>query len=119
MQEPRGLSVLEVVIALAVLATGVLAFAGLVLSTHRTVVVSQGMGVAQLAAREKLEELRSLAWTSDDGVVVVSDWSSNLTITPPSAGGGVGLGSSGGDTLTTNASGFCDFLDDRGRWLAG
>ena len=53
------------------------------------------------------------------GIVSVSDWSSDLTVTPPLGSGGVGLGTSPGDTLLSNISGYCDFLDANGQWLAG
>lgn len=114
-----GFTLLEVLVALGVLATGVLALSALVLSTGRAVAASQQLGVAQLAAREKLEELRGLAWTSDAAVVPISDWSTDLTVSPPVPAGGVGLGASPGDTLRANVTGYCDFLDHAGRWLAG
>jgi prepilin-type N-terminal cleavage/methylation domain-containing protein len=118
MRSTRGFSLLEVVIAMAVLSTGVLAMSGLTLSARQAGFAAAQLGVAQLAARVKIEELRMLAWTSDAGVVPVSDWSTDLTVTPPRASGGVGLGSSPGDTLRTNVSGYCDFLDDNGQWVS-
>lgn len=117
MRSSRGFSLLEVVIAVAVLSTGVLAMSGLSLSARQAGVAAAQLGVAQLAARVKVEELRALAWTSDAGVVPVSDWSTDLTTTPLRTAGGVGLGSSPADTLRANVNGYCDFLDQNGQWV--
>ena len=117
--EARGFSLVEAVIAVSVLAVGVSAVAQVVLASARANVASQQAAVVQQAARERMEQLRALAWTSDASLVPVSDWSSDLTITPARASGGVGLGVSPVDTLLSNVAGYCDFLDARGAWVAG
>jgi type II secretory pathway pseudopilin PulG len=118
-RDERGFSLIEAVVAVSLLATGVSAVAQLALVSARAHTSAQRAGVVQQAAREKLEELRALAWTSDAGLLPISDWSSDLTTTPPQPDGGVGLGVSPGDTLGSNVEGYCDFLDANGMWLAG
>jgi len=117
--DERGTSLVEAVIAVSVLAAGVAAVAQLALVAGRANVAAQRASVVVQASREKMEQLRSLAWTSDAAVVPVSDWVSDLTTTPALATGGVGLGMSPADALLANVAGYCDFLDASGRWLAG
>ena len=112
----RGFSIVEATIAVSLLAIGVVGLAQLTIATGRANTAARRATIAQQAASERMEQLRALAWTSDGGVVPVSDWSSDLTTTPASKGG-VGLASAPA-TLTTNTPGFCDFLDANGRWLA-
>src|SRR3954467_3971670 len=118
-RDERGFSLIEAVVAVSLLPTGVSAAAQLALASARANASAQRAGVVQQAAREKLEQLRALAWTSDAGLVPVSDWASELTTTPPQPAGGLGLGISPGDTLSSNVQGYCDFLDANGMWLAG
>jgi type II secretory pathway pseudopilin PulG len=114
----RGFSLIEAVIAMSVLAAGTLSVAQLSIASARANAVAQESGVAQRAAREKLEQLQALAWTSDAAVLPVTDRSSDVSWTPPRASGGSGLGASPSDTLLSNVSGYCDFLDANGQWMA-
>jgi Tfp pilus assembly protein PilV len=113
----RGFSIIEATIAVSLLAIGVAALAQLTIASAQANMAARRATIAQQAAIERMEQLRALAWTSDGGVVPVTDWSSDLTTTPAS-GGGSGLATAPA-TLATNASGYCDFLDADGRWLAG
>ena len=115
----RGFTLIEVTIAVALLAVGGAGLAGLMLASGRANQFARHADVAQRAAVERLEQLRALAWTSDGAIVPVSDWSSNLTLSIPAGTGGPGLGVSPGDTLAANVAGFADFMDADGRWLGG
>lgn len=117
--DARGFSLIEAVIAVSLLAVGVSAAAQLAIVSARANASAQRAGAAQQAAREKMEELRALAWTSDAALVPISDWSTDLTTTPARSSGGVGLGVSPADTLLSNVAGYCDFLDTNGQWVAG
>jgi hypothetical protein len=75
------------------------------------------LAMAQQIAREKMEQIGALTWRSDGGSPV-TDWNSDLTITPTTASGGTGLGASPPGTLTANIPGYCDFEGSDGRWLA-
>ncbi len=118
-EDRRGFSLIEVMVAVSLLALGVSAVAQLALASARAQRAASDATLAQTLARARLEELRGLAWTSDAGVVPISDWSTDVSVTPPRPSGGTGLGVSPGDALFTNADGYCDFLDARGTWLAG
>jgi prepilin-type N-terminal cleavage/methylation domain-containing protein len=118
-QERRGFSLIEVMIAVSLLAVGVSAVAQLALASARAQRAASEATLAQTLARTRLEELRGLAWTSDAGVVPISDWSTDLSVTPSRPSGGTGLGVSPGGALLANVDGYCDFLDARGAWLAG
>jgi len=117
-RDARGFTLLEVLIAVSLLATGASAVAYLTIAAGRTVRVAQQADVVQSLAREKLEQLRMLAWTSD-GALPVSDWSSDVSATPIRPTAGKGLGASPGDTLVTNVDGYADFADAGGRSLGG
>ena len=114
-----GFTLIEVTIAVALLAVAGAGLASLVLASGRANQSARQADVVQRAAVERLEQLRALAWTSDAAVVPVSDWSSNLTLSIPAGTGGSGLGASPGDTLAANVAGYADFMDADGRWLAG
>lgn len=114
-----GFTLVEVMLALAVLTTGAGTLLYAAMAAGRATVDARRADVMQRAAVEKLEQLRSLAWTSDAGIVPVSDWSSDVTTSPLPGTGGSGLGVSPGDTLATSVDGYADVLDADGRWLGG
>jgi hypothetical protein len=68
-------------------------------------------------AQQKIEQLRALTWGYDDFGLPISDFTSNIAITPPAPIGGVGLQASTGDTLTTSTQGYVDYLDAYGAWM--
>ena len=115
--DARGFTLIEVTIAVALLAVGGAGLASLVLASGRANQFARQADVAQRAAVERLEQLRALAWTSDGAVVPVSDWSSNLALSVPAGTGGPGLGTSPGDTLAESVAGYADFIDADGRWV--
>jgi hypothetical protein len=102
----------------SLLAVGLVTLAQLTVVAMQAGAAVQSAGVMQQAAREKMEQLRSLAWTSDDEAPV-SDRSSDLSTTPVTTTGGTGLDASPPGTLVSNVSGYCDFVDREGRWIAG
>jgi hypothetical protein len=75
--------------------------------------------LAAVLASQKMEQLRALAWTSDALGVPISDLATDTTVVPQSSSGGTGLTVSPPGTLGVNTPGYCDFLDDNGRTLAG
>ena len=113
-----GFTLLETLIALSLLLVALVGVAPVVAAAQRAGVLAQQSVVAQRAARDKLEQLQSLVWTSEVGVPV-SDWSTDLSVTPPRPSGGPGLGVAPTDSFLSNHDGYCDFLTVDGRWLAG
>lgn len=116
--DQRGFSLIETVVAVSLLAFGVSALAQVAALAGHASVTAQRNDAAQRAAREKLEQLRALAYTADVGGTPVTDVTTDLSVTPQLPAGGSGL-SITADTLLSNVAGACDFLDADGAWLAG
>ena len=95
-----GMTLIEVIVAIAVFATACLAAAHLVVWGMRTVQTSGASTVAVAAAAAKIEELHSLVWRFDETGARVSD--PRLAISPL-------------DALQRNVAGFADYLDQEGQ----
>ncbi len=63
--------------------------------------------------------MRSLTWAFDPAGAPIADATTNVSVSPERATGGTGLTPSPTAALSTNTSGYCDFLDGFGNWLAG
>jgi prepilin-type N-terminal cleavage/methylation domain-containing protein len=98
----RGFSLLEVLIATTIVAAGVIGVAHLVIMSANANVNAKTATVAIVLAAQKMEQLRSLAWTFDR---------SRLPLSDPR------LAASAVDVLRQNSAGFCDFLDRNGQPL--
>jgi len=114
-----GFTLIEVSVALAMLATSVLGLVQVFTGTARATGLARRMTVSTTLAAQKLDQLRSLAWTYDAAGVPVSDTQTDTTVVPELVSGGRGLAVSPSGSLETNADGFCDFLDAQGRSLGG
>lgn len=114
---PAGFALIETLIATLILAIGVQAVAYLAFAAARVQAASRQSVLAIQLARDKMEQLRALAFTSDAAIVPVTDLSSDVSAEEPTPSSGRGLGLSPPGSLATNAQGFCDFLDAQGRWL--
>ena len=112
-----GSTLLEVLVALALLVTIAAGSAHLLIWVRRAV-WSAGMGtIAVELAAEKLEQLRSLTLDLElPAAVPRTDTTTDLSTHPPSAGGR-GLAPSPPGTLETNVRGYFEYLDARGRWV--
>ena len=87
----RGFSLVEVVLATALVATAAIAVAQLAVVAARANRVAQSTTATAVIAEQKMEELQSAEWAG-------------LTVSPPG-------------TLGRNTDGYCDFLDGRGRMI--
>ena len=114
----RGFSLLEVVLALAVLIVAVLALAQAFAFTGRATQQGRRLTMAAVLAEQKLAQLRGLAWSYDSTGVRVSDVQTNTAAMPEVPAGGAGLQPSPPGTLDGNIDGYCDVLDATGRILA-
>jgi prepilin-type N-terminal cleavage/methylation domain-containing protein len=101
---PRGFSLIEVMVASAILACAVLSVAQLVAAATGSTAAARGVSEATLLAWQKLDELRSLAFVFDDAGGAVTDAS---------------LAPSPADTLTLDTNGYVDYLDEFGESLGG
>jgi len=95
-----GFTLLEVMVALALLTGALLAVAQLLVVAARASEFSRTTTVSASLAAQKLEQLRALAWGYDvDGSPIDA-----LGLSPPGS-------------LTGNAIGFVDYLDGAGGWI--
>ena len=100
--------------------------AGALVSTAQLMVIAlranmaaQRQSTTSTLAQEKLEQLRGLAWGFDELGLPTNDFSTDLTVEPAVAIGGVGLTPSPGDALASNMTGYVDYLDRYGASLGG
>jgi prepilin-type N-terminal cleavage/methylation domain-containing protein len=119
MYDAKGFSLLEVLVALAILAVAVWSIAHVSVYTARSSEVARRLTLGAELAADKLNQLRSLAWSIDDSGLPTADLETDLTVYPERPSGGTGLRSSPPDALDRNTPGYCDFLDAHGRSLGG
>jgi len=113
----EGFSLVEVLVAVVILVTGLIAVAELfIISTNANRAARRVTSTAVLA-QQKIEQLRGLTWGFDDFGLPISDYSTDVTVTPPTSSGGAGLQPSTGDTLAKATSGYVDYLDAFGAWV--
>ncbi len=114
-----GFTLIETLIAIALLAGLAAGLAHVVVVAHRAVALGGADAVATQAATQKLEELRSLDWTFDPRTGRrVTDTTADLT-QPAPGGSGSGLRASpaGAATLEASLPGYTDHLDASGGWI--
>jgi type II secretory pathway pseudopilin PulG len=100
LRSARGLSLVEVVVATAVLVTALAGAAQLLTSSSRFLLDAERGDTALTAAQAQLEWLRSRAWTYDGSGMPVSDPA--LAPSPPGS-------------LDADAAGYSEYLDRSGR----
>jgi prepilin-type N-terminal cleavage/methylation domain-containing protein len=112
-----GFSLVETIVAMAILATSLIAMAQLFAVATKNNVNARATTSSTILANQKLEQLRSLSWGFDVIGLPVSDFESDTTTLPPSPDGGTGLSPSPGNTLTDNVPGYVDYIDRYGAAL--
>jgi prepilin-type N-terminal cleavage/methylation domain-containing protein len=115
--EGQGFTLVEVVVALAILAGSLFVVAQLMVVASRAAEASRETTTATALAAQKIEQLRTLAWGMAPDGVEIEDLQSDVASWParPSAGPGLSLSPPG--TLAGNTAGYVDFLDADGRWI--
>jgi prepilin-type N-terminal cleavage/methylation domain-containing protein len=88
----RGFSLVEVVVAMAVMSTATMAIAQLAIVSVRVNRIARSTTVATVLAVQKMEQLQAAAWAE--------------------------LAASPSEVLDWNTDGYCDFLDANARTLA-
>ena len=112
-----GFTLLEVLTATALMTAGLVAIAQLFLvaiDAYRWAAVTT---MTTALAGQKLEQLRSLAFFTDEAGAPVTDCASDLSVAPASPAGGRGLLPSPASALTANTPGYVDYLDAAGQWM--
>jgi type II secretory pathway pseudopilin PulG len=114
-REETGSTLVEVMIATVILATGVLTMAQLFGVATASNSAARANTFATVLAEQKIEQLRSLTWGFDTQGLPISDFATNTTVTPETPNGGTGLTPSPGNALQSNVVGYVDHLDATGR----
>ena len=112
-----GFSLLEVLVATALLASALVSLAQLFAMSTKSNIGSRNTTYAAVLAQQKLEELRSLAWGFDQVGLPISDITTDTTKTPEDPVGGTGLSPSPQSSLGENTSGWVDYVDSFGNKL--
>ncbi|MGE3273524.1 MAG: prepilin-type N-terminal cleavage/methylation domain-containing protein [Vicinamibacterales bacterium] len=110
----RGFTLVEALVATAVIVTVLASLAALLTTAGEAVGRSRASTAAVLAAMDKIEQLQSLEWTYALDGTPLSDLSSDTAVVPPAPSGGTGLSNSPAGTLTSSTTGWVDYLDPEG-----
>jgi type II secretory pathway pseudopilin PulG len=115
---PAGFSLVEALVAAAIFSGAITSLAALTAAASRVDADARRITVATMAAKQKIEELRSLGFLFDVHGERFTDGSADTASpqTPPT--GGTGLRPSPLDALSVDASGYVDYLDASGQVLA-
>ena len=100
----KGFSLVEVLVAMALVSTTAVGLAELFAVSSRVVLASRVDTVATFAAESKMAELRGLTWTYDPAGTGLSVADADLAWSPSS-------------TLAGNVDGFADYVDASGASL--
>jgi type II secretory pathway pseudopilin PulG len=118
-RDSRGFSLLEVLVSsglLIVIAAGVSQIVSVAVKAAHA---SRARTTRTTLGVQKMEQLRSLVWSDDDGgtpgAASPSDFSTDIS-TDPSADGGRGLALSPGGTLDANVPPYVDHMTEEGAW---
>jgi prepilin-type N-terminal cleavage/methylation domain-containing protein len=103
-ESSSGFSLIEVMVAAAILGCAVLSIAQLSVVSTRSTAGAREVSEATLLAWQKIDQLRALAWTFDDAGVSIGD----AALAPAPAG-----------VLTHDMDGWVDYLDAWGQPVGG
>jgi type II secretory pathway pseudopilin PulG len=126
-ESASGFSMLEMIVATAMLAVSLVSLAQLLEVAARTGVSARTTTVATILAHQKMEQLRGLTWGYASPGVPVSDLNTNLADGTVASGcpGGNGAGSGTGlspsplGALSANTDGYVDYANAHGCTLGG
>jgi len=115
----RGFSLVEVLVAVGVLAAAVLSLAQLFAAATMATASARDTGEAAVLAWQKVEQLRSLAFGTDAAGLPITDTTTDVAAAPERPAGGSGLGASPAGVLARDTPGHVDFLDAWAQSLGG
>jgi type II secretory pathway pseudopilin PulG len=114
-----GFSLVEALVATAILATALVSLAQLFAISTKTNAVAKNSTFATVLAEQKIEQLRGLTWGFDTLGLPITDSNTDTTVSPEVATGGKGLSPSPTNTLQAGTDGYVDYLDRNGASLGG
>lgn len=113
----RGFTLVEVLVAVLLLATLAVGAAALATAAGRAALGARTASSAQALARQKHEQLRALTWAVNEAGVPVTDNASNISGETATTGG-PGTDVSPPGALDANLAGWSDYVDVDGRWVS-
>ena len=113
-----GFSLVETLVATAILATSLVSLAELFVIATKSNAVAKNGGTTMILAQQKMEQLRGLTWGFDPVGLPLSDTTTD-TATAPETAGGTGLLPSPANSLWTNTDGYVDYINSTGQSLGG
>jgi type II secretory pathway pseudopilin PulG len=114
-----GFSLVETLVATAMLAVSLVALAELFGIAAKSNATARNSSFATTLAQQKLEQLRGLTWGFDTLGLPISDTTTDTSVSPEAAAGGTGLAPSPSNTLQASTNGYVDYLDNNGGQLGG
>lgn len=115
----RGFTLIEVLVALLLLAGTGLLIAGVMLRAVSVADRARQQAVMVTLAEQRLEQLLALRWGLGDAAAPTPDADTTSDLSGPApASGGAGVALSPGDALAVTRTGYADFLDRWGGWLS-
>jgi len=112
----RGFTLIEVLIAMAILGAAALVTGRLLAATTNAMSQARAQTSTATLGVARMEQLRALNWTFDSSGAPLTDLTTDLSTNPPSHGGS-GLLASPAAALDENTPRFVDYLDERGEWV--
>ena len=112
-----GFSLIEVIVATALLGTALVAVAQLFATSTRANANARASTFSMVLAQQKMEQLRGLVWRFDTAGNPVSDFQSNLAVSPPASVGGPGLSASPAGALLNSTAGYVAYLSPAGAYV--
>jgi type II secretory pathway pseudopilin PulG len=113
-----GFSLVETLVATAILATSLVSLAQLFVVATQSNAVAKNGGMTMILAQQKMEQLRGLTWGFDAVGLPISDTTTDTAKAPETAGG-TGLLPSPANSLWGNTDGYVDYISATGRSLGG
>jgi prepilin-type N-terminal cleavage/methylation domain-containing protein len=112
----RGFTLVEVLVAAALLIVAAAGVAQLVAVAARANRIARGQAKTTMMAVEKMEQLRSLSWSYDESGGLRSDSSTDVSRVPATTGG-AGLTATPAGSLERKVGGCVDYLNGAGQWV--
>jgi type II secretory pathway pseudopilin PulG len=113
-----GFSLVETLVATAILATSLVSLAQLFVVATKSNAVAKNGGMTMILAQQKMEQLRGLTWGFDVVGLPISDTTTDTAKAPETAGG-TGLLPSPANSLWANTDGYVDYISATGQSLGG